>query len=104
MEKRIEERLLHCLEVTYGDNDTFSPGRTQNISHHGMLIQAENQIFPIDVKVRVLLTIGNEPVSLEGVVCWNSDYMDREPLAEKKLGLFIPDPPSQYIEYVNRVN
>lgn len=104
MEKRFEKRLLHCLELMYGGNDTFSPGSTRNISRHGMLIKAENQIFPIHHEVKVLLTLGGDIVSMRGVVCWNSEFLGLEPLAEKQLGLFIPDPRPEYIDYINRLN
>jgi hypothetical protein len=104
MEKRIEKRLLHPLELVYGDNDTFSPGRARNISYHGILIQAEYQLFPINREVKILLTIGNEPVSLNGIVCWNSEYTGLEAMTEKQLGLFIPEPPPQYIDYINSFN
>jgi hypothetical protein len=104
MEKRIEKRLLHPLEVVYGDNDTFSPGLARNLSHHGILIQAEYQLFPINRLVKIILTIDNEPVSLQGIVCWNSEYTGLEAMTEKQLGLFIPDPPPQYISYVNSIN
>jgi hypothetical protein len=104
MEKRIAKRLLHSMELLYGDNDTFSPGRTCNISSHGLLIEAEYQIFPINREVKIILTIGNEPVSLQGVVCWNSEYTGLEAMTEKQLGIFIPDPPSQYINYINSLN
>ena len=104
MEQRIVKRLLHSMELIYGDNDTFSPGWTRNISLHGILIHAEYQIFPINCEVKIILTIGNEPVSLQGVVCWNSEYAGLETMTEKQLGIFIPDPPPQYINYINRLN
>ena len=104
MEQRIAKRLLHSIELIYGDNDTFSPGWTRNISRHGILIHAEYQIFPINQEVKIILTIDNEPVSLQGVVCWNSEYTGIETLAEKQLGIFIPDPPAQYVEFINRLN
>ena len=104
MEKRIEKRLHHFMELVYGDNDTFSPGRTRNISGHGILIQAEYQIFPINHAVKIVLTIGDEPVSLQGIVCWNSEYTALEAMTEKQLGMFIPDPPTQYVNYINRLN
>jgi len=104
MEKRLEKRLLLCLELMYGGNDTFSPGSTRNISRHGMLIQAENQIFPIHHPVKVMLTIGGEIVSLQGVVCWNSEFLGLEPLTEKQLGIFVPDPLPDYIDYIDRLN
>jgi hypothetical protein len=103
MEKRIEKRLPHHIALIYGDNDTFSPGMARNISSHGILIQAEYQIFPINRRVKVILTIGSEPVSLDGVVCWNSEYATMEAVSEKQLGLFIPDPPAQYVDYVCRL-
>jgi hypothetical protein len=104
MEKRIEKRLLHSLELIYGDNDTFSPGLARNLSPHGILIQAEYQLFPINRKVKIILTIDNEPVSLQGIVCWNSEYEGLETMTEKQLGLFIPDPPPQYTSYINSMN
>jgi hypothetical protein len=104
MEKRIEKRLLHPIELVYGDNDTFSPGRASNISCHGILIQAEYQIFPINREVTIILTIGKKPVSLLGIVCWNSEYTGLEDMTEKQLGLFIPDPPPEYINYINSLN
>ncbi len=104
MEKRIENRLLHSLELVYGDNDTFSPGLARNLSLHGILIQAEYQIFPINREVKVILSIDNEPVSLNGVVCWNSEYTGIEAVTEKKLGLFIADPPTQYIHFINQLH
>lgn len=104
MENRIEKRLRHPIELIYGDNDTFSPGYARNISSHGILIQAEYQIFPINRKIKIILTIGNEPVSLQGIVCWNSEYSGLEAMTEKQLGLFIPDPAPQYVNYVNRLD
>jgi hypothetical protein len=104
MEKRIEKRLQYPIELVYGDNDTFSPGLASNISRHGILIQAEYQIFPINHEVKIILTIGNEPVSLRGIVCWNSEYTGLEAMTEKQLGMFIPDPPPQYVNYINRLN
>ncbi len=104
MEKRLEKRLLHSLELMYGGNDTYSPGNTRNISRHGMLIQAENQIFPIHHEVKIMLTIGNEIVSMRGIVCWNSEYLGLEPLAEKQLGVFICNPLPEYTEYIDRLN
>ena len=104
MEKRIEKRLHHYMELVYGDNDTFSPGLARNISPHGILIQAEYQLFPINREVKVILSIGSDPVSLQGIVCWNSEYIGMEAMAEKQLGLFIPDPPPQYINYINCLN
>lgn len=88
----------------YGGNDTFSPGNTGNISCHGMLIRAENQIFPIHHPVKIMMTIDNEVVSLLGIVCWNSEYLGLEPLTEKQLGLFIQEPPLQYVDYIDRLN
>ena len=104
MEKRIAKRLLHSIEVVYGDNDTYSPGWTRNLSSHGILIQAEYQIFPINHAVKIILTICDEPVSLHGIVCWNSEYTGVEAMAEKQLGLFIPDPPPQYVKYINSLS
>lgn len=104
MEKRIEKRWLHPIKLVYGDNDTFSPGLARNISRHGILIQAEYQLFPINREVKIILYIGDEPVSLCGIVCWNSEYTGMETGPEKQLGLFIPDPPSQYIEYIGRLH
>lgn len=103
MEKRIENRLLHPIKLVYGDNDTFSPGLARNLSLHGILIQAEYQIFPINREVKVILSIDSEPVSLSGIVCWNSEYTGMEARTEKQLGLFIPDPPLQYINFVNQL-
>jgi hypothetical protein len=104
MEKRIEQRLLQSMELLYGGNDTFSPGLARNISSHGILIQAECQLFPINHAVKIILTIGSEPVSLQGIVCWNSEYAGVEAMTEKQLGIFIPDPPPQYINYINSLN
>ena len=104
MEKRIEVRRLHPLELVYGDNDTFSPGLARNISPHGILIQAEYQLFPINREVKVILSIGSEPVSLRGIVCWNSEVLELDPEADRHLGVFIPDPPLDYVDYVNRLN
>ena len=103
MEKRIEKRLLHLMELVYGDNDTFSPGVARNISPHGILIQAEYQLFPINRQVKIILTISNEPVSIQGIVCWNSEYTGMENTPEKQLGLFIPDPPPQYIDFISQL-
>ena len=104
MEKRLEKRLLHSLELMYGGNDTYSPGSTRNISRHNMLIQAENQIFPIHHEIKVMLTLGGEIVSLRGLVCWNSEFLGLEPLTEKQLGIFIPDPLPEYTDYIERLN
>jgi len=104
MEKRLEKRVLHCLELMYGGNDTYSPGSTRNISRHGMLIQAENQLFPIHNEIKVMLSLGSEIISLRGIVCWNSEYYGLEPLTEKQLGIFIPEPLPEYTEYIDRLN
>ena len=53
------------------------------------------------MQVKIMLTIGNEPVSLQGIVCWNSEYTGVEAMTEKQLGIFIPDPPPQYVNFIN---
>jgi hypothetical protein len=103
VEKRLDKRLLYCLELMFGGNDTFSPGLTRNVSHHGMLIQAENQIFPIHHPIRILLTLGNEPIYMKGIVCWNSEIFVTPPLSEKQLGVFISKPAPEYITYIDRM-
>jgi hypothetical protein len=104
MEKRIAKRLVHAIALIYGDNDTFSPGWTRNISSHGILIQAEYQVFPINREIKIILTISDKPVSLQGIVCWNSEYTGMEAATEKQLGIFIPDPPPEYVNYINSLN
>lgn len=84
----------------YGKNDTFCPGSTLNVSPHGMRIQAESQIVPIDHEIKLVLTIGGEVISMRGFVCWNSEVLGLEPESEKHLGVFIPAPRVEYIQYI----
>jgi hypothetical protein len=104
VEKRLEQRTQHCIELMYGCNDTFCPGTALNLSAHGMRIHADSQIVPIDREIKLLLTLGDELVSMRGVVRWNSEVYDLDPEADKHLGVFIPDPPADYIRYLYRLN
>ena len=103
MENRVEKRTQYSIDLLYGSNDTFSPGTARNISLHGMRIHAENQIVPISHEIKVLMTIDGEIVSLSGIVCWNSEILDLKPEADKCLGVFIPDPQPEYVEYLGRL-
>jgi hypothetical protein len=104
MDHRHEARSAHCLELMYGSNDTFCPGNTINVSLHGMRIHAESQVVPINHPIKLVLTIGGEVISMQGVVCWNSEVLGLEPEADKHLGVFIPAPHSGYIQYIQRLN
>ncbi|MCU0237498.1 MAG: PilZ domain-containing protein [Acidobacteria bacterium] len=103
MEKRMEGRRLHAIELMYGCNDTYCPGTALNLSCHGMRIHAESQIVPIDREVKLVLTLADEVVSMRGIVRWNSEVLDLDPEADRHLGVFIPDPPTSYIDYVRRL-
>ena len=103
MENRREKRSRHSLEIMYGRNDTFCPGSTLNVSPHGMRIHAESQIVPIDHEIKLVLTIGGDVISMQGVVCWNSEVLGLDPETEKHLGVFIPAPRSEYVEYILRL-
>jgi hypothetical protein len=104
VEKRLENRTSHCIELMYGSNDTFCPGSTLNVSAHGMHIHAESQMVPIDREIKLVLVLGSDVVSMRGIVCWNSEILGLEPEADKHLGVFIPDPHPEYVEYVNRLD
>lgn len=103
MEKRSEKRMPHCIELMYGGNDTFCPGKTLNVSCHGMHIHADSQIVPIDHEIKLVLVLDSEVVSMRGIVCWNSEILDMQPEADKHLGVFIPDPHPGYIDYLNHL-
>jgi len=104
VENRLEKRTPYCIDMMYGANDTFCPGTTLNVSPHGMHIHAESQIVPIDREIRLVLVLGSEVVSMRGIVCWNSEILGLEPEADKHLGVFIPNPHPEYIQYLNRLN
>ncbi len=104
MENRLENRKPYCIDLMYGMNDTYCPGTTLNISCHGMLIHAESQMVPINRELKLVLVLGSEVVSMRGIVCWNSEILGLEPEADKHLGIFIPDPPPYYVDYINRLN
>ncbi len=104
MEKRLENRIAHSIELMYGSNDTFCPGTTLNVSRHGMRIHAESQIIPINREIKLMMTLKGEIISMRGIVCWNSEILDLQPEADRHLGVFIPDPSSSYIRYVDCLN
>jgi hypothetical protein len=104
MEQRIEKRLNHCLELTFGNQETLSSGCTRNISRHGILISSESQVFPVKNKIQVNLQIGGESIALDGVVCWNHEFQEGWVLPERQMGLFINDPPAKYSDYINRLS
>jgi len=103
MENRHENRSLHRIELMYGSNDTYCPGSTLNVSPHGMRIHAESQIVPINREIKLVLTLRGEVISMQGVVCWNSEVLGLEPEPDKHLGVFIPAPRPEYIDYIQRL-
>jgi hypothetical protein len=104
MEQRAEKRSSHCLELTFGNNETSYPGWTRNISRHGILISSESQTFPVKKEIKVLVKIGGDSIALNGAVCWNNEFQEAWILPGKQMGLFIPDPPPQYVNYINHLN
>jgi hypothetical protein len=104
MEQRFEKRLNHCLELTFGNQETLSTGWTRNISRHGMMISSESQIFPVKNEIKVLLKIGGDSVALDGIVCWNNEFQEAWVLPEKQMGLLIKEPPPKYCDYINRLS
>lgn len=104
MEKRMEGRRSHAIELMYGSNDTYCPGTALNLSRHGMRIHAESQIVPIDREVKLVLSLPDKVVSMRGVVRWNSEVLDLDPEADRHLGVFIPEPHPDYIEFIDSLN
>ena len=103
VENRLETRASHRLELMYGSNDTFCPGTALNLSPHGMRIHAESQMVPIAREIKLVMTLDRTVVSMRGIVCWNSEVLELDPEAERHLGVFIPDPPLDYVDYVNHL-
>ena len=103
MEKRMESRRRHAVELMYGSNDTYCPGTALNVSCHGMRIHAESQIVPIDREIKLVLTLNGELVSMRGIVRWNSEVLDLQPEADRHLGVFIPEPPPDYVDFIHRL-
>jgi len=104
VENRSEKRIQHRIELMYGCNDTYCPGTAVNLSPHGMRIHAESQIVAIDREVRLVLTLDGQPVSMTGFVRWNSEVLDLQPEADRHLGIYVPDPPLSYLDYLYRLN
>jgi hypothetical protein len=104
MENRLENRKPHCIDLMYGANDTYSPGTALNLSPHGMLIHADSQMVPINREIKLVLVLEQEVISMRGVVCWNSEILDMQPEADKRLGVFIPDPHPEYVQFIDRLN
>jgi len=104
VEKRLERRTQHCIELMYGCNDTYCPGTALNLSPHGMRIHAESQIVPIDREVKLVLTLDGQLVSMRGIVRWNSEVYDLDPETDKHLGVFLPDPPADYLRFLDQLN
>lgn len=104
MEKRLEKRTQQRVELMYGCNDTYCPGTALNLSAHGMRIRAESQMVAIDREIKLVLSLGDELVSMRGVVCWNSEVYDLDPEGDKYLGVFLPDPPENYLKYLFQLN
>lgn len=104
MEKRLEPRVLQRVELMYGCNDTYCPGTALNLSPHGMRIRAESQMVAIDREIKLVLTLGDELVSMRGVVRWNSEVYDLDPEGDKQLGVFLPDPPESYLKHLYLMN
>jgi hypothetical protein len=104
VENRIEKRISHYIDLMYGSNDTFCPGIADNLSFHGMLIHAESQMVPINHEIKLMLTLGDNLVSMRGVVCWNSEILSFQPEAERYIGIFISNPHPGYVDYVSRLN
>ena len=92
------------MELMYGFNDTFCPGTTINVSRHGMRIQAGSRMVPIDRKIKLVLVLGKDVVSMLGVVFWNSEILGLEPEADKHLGIYIPEPHPYYVHFVDHLN
>ncbi len=104
MENRTEKRAPHRIELMYGCNDTFSPGIALNLSLHGMRIHAESQMVPINREIKMVLTLDDAVISMRGIVCWNSEVLGLDPEADRHLGVYIPEPPSDYIDFISRLN
>jgi hypothetical protein len=100
----MESRRRHSVELMYGSNDTYCPGTALNVSCHGMRIHAESQIVPIDRVVKLVLSLPDKVVSMRGVVRWNSEVLDLDPEADRHLGVFIPEPHPDYLEFIDSLN
>jgi len=91
-------RRLASVGTGLRNNDTFSPDWRVHFAP-GILIQAEYQLSD-QPEVKVILSIGSEPrqpavASSAG----NQRVYGHRNQPGKTLGLFIPDPPPQYINY-----
>ncbi len=103
MEQRTEKRLNHCLELSFGNNETAHFGWTRNLSRHGMLINSEDSLIQANNEIKVALKIGSDSITLKGVVCWNNEYRQALDFQENLMGMFIPEPPPIYSDYISRL-
>ncbi|MBI4698744.1 MAG: PilZ domain-containing protein [Nitrospirae bacterium] len=98
MENRAFTRISASVEVRYFCGNTFYAGNVTNVSECGMFISTK-KCFPIASRFDVLIRLEDEilkvPVSVSRVVK-TDDFYDG-------MGVEIPEPPRNYLEFVNRL-
>lgn len=103
MEQRIEKRLAHCLELSFGRSETSHHGWTENISRHGLLINSEDFLFQANNQILIALKIGRDSIAMQGVVCWNNEYRQESEFQKNLMGVLIHEPAPIYSDYIGRL-
>jgi hypothetical protein len=89
--------LDHAVEMT--------DGRTRNVSREGLFIVTEDP-KPVGTAVRIMVSLGSESFSLNGVVVRqvpDPDDTRPKPAAVPGNGIFIPDPPHEWSDFCERL-
>lgn len=97
MEKRAYSRIPVELDARfYCCNGTYHSGTITNLSEKGMFIRTKEMCFPFDSRLEIFIPLKDErlrvPVNLNRIII--------SPDSDDSIGVELPDPPQEYIEFV----
>lgn len=99
IKKRDEKRVPFRKLIICKCGDDMHPGFAQDVSQHGISIQAMQYPEP-NRKVRISLAVGSDSILLDGQVRWIREYSGALAAKPCEIGIHIPRPPSAYLQLV----
>ncbi len=98
MEKRAYSRIPVELDVRfYCCNGTYHSGTVTNLSEKGMFIRTKEMCFPFDSQLEIFIPLKKDEKLRVSV---NLSRIIISPDSDDSIGVELPDPPREYLEFV----
>ena len=102
MDTRKEDRLYGIKDLIIRDEGKEFNAILTSISKTGVSVIVDN-VFPTYKEIEVRIGIDDGHITLVGSIRWVNDHKGEAGANLKEIGILFIDPPSEYIEYLDKL-